>query len=81
MKRSNRHFNMTASAKRCAEAFSARFPSRKAVILLDVILVASFSVLLALDLILEFVQLLAVCLLVEKGSRKRLKAEKPVCGI
>ena len=78
MKRTNRHFNMTASAKRCAEAFSVRFPSRKAVILLDVILVASFSVLLALDLILEFVQLLAVCLLVEKGSRKRLKAEKPV---
>ena len=81
MKRANRHFNITASAKRCAEAFCARFPSRKAVILLDVILVASISVLLALDVIIEVIQLLAVCLLVEKGSKERLKAEKPVCGI
>ena len=81
MKRSSRHFNITASAKRCAEAFCARSSSRKAVIALDVILVTSISVLLALDLIIEIVQLLAVCLLVEKGSKKRLKAEKPVCGI
>ena len=80
MKRFSR-FNMAASAKRCAEAFCARSSSRKAVIVLDVILVASISVLLALDIIIEVVQLLAVCLLVEKGSRRSLRAEKPVGGI
>ncbi|MBE6968755.1 MAG: hypothetical protein E7442_01360 [Ruminococcaceae bacterium] len=78
MKRANRHFNITASAKRCAEAFCARFPSRKTAIVLDVILVASISVLLALDVIIEVVQLLAVCLLVGRESEKRLKAAKPV---
>lgn len=80
MKRISRHFNVAASAKRCAEAFSACSSSRKTLIALDVILVASISVLLALDVIIELVELLAVCLLVRK-SKASLKAEKPVCGI
>ena len=78
MKGFSRHFNVAASAKRCAEAMFVRSSSRKAAFLLDVILVASISVFLALDLIIEVVQLLAVCLLVERGSKKRLKAVKPV---
>ena len=81
MKRSGRHFNIAASARRWAEAVRVRSSSRKCMIVLDVIFVAFIFAVLALDLVVEIVQLLGVCLLVGKGSNKRLKAEKPVCGI
>lgn len=71
------HFNAVASAKRCAEAFRARSSSHKAVIVLDVILVASISVVLAVELVIEILELLAVCLLVRKATKEPLKAVRP----
>ena len=82
MGKMNRMFHRAAaSAERCAEAFNACSSSRRSLIMLDAILVASISIILALGLLAEILEILAVCLLVKKGREKRLKAVKPVFGM
>ena len=49
--------------------------------MLDAILVASISIILALGLLVEILEILTVCLLVKKGGESRLNAVKPVFGI
>lgn len=78
MKTFGRSCKTTAAAKRWAEAHFACSSSRRGLIVLDAIFVASISVILALGLLAEILEILAVCLLVRKGSCHHLKAAKPV---